>query len=195
MRPPPCGPLSLTRGLRALPGRRRGSAPQSLSDPKPPAPPRARGQDAGGGARVGRGRRGRRRPSGHGGQEGLHGEGSCTAAMTRSRPQPRGPARTSGPDTEIRARGWDALVDRLRPSGTLRFAMQTERGSRRLRRPTAPDARAAHGRPVAGPDATAHRRRPAPPPPGVSDLRGLDGSRCAGGEGVEASPVAGEREG
>ena len=29
---------------------------------------------------------------------------------------------------EIRARGWDALVERLGPSGALRFAMQTERG-------------------------------------------------------------------
>ena len=31
-------------------------------------------------------------------------------------------------DAEIRARGWDALVEKLGPSGALRFAMQTERG-------------------------------------------------------------------
>lgn len=31
-------------------------------------------------------------------------------------------------NAEIRARGWDALVERLGPSGALRFAMQTERG-------------------------------------------------------------------
>ena len=32
-------------------------------------------------------------------------------------------------NAEIRARGWDALVESLGPSGALRFAMQTERGS------------------------------------------------------------------
>ena len=32
-------------------------------------------------------------------------------------------------NAEIRARGWDALVERLGPSGALRFAMQTERGN------------------------------------------------------------------
>jgi len=31
-------------------------------------------------------------------------------------------------NAEIRARGWDALVEGLGPSGALRFAMQTERG-------------------------------------------------------------------
>jgi hypothetical protein len=31
-------------------------------------------------------------------------------------------------NAEIRARGWDALVAALGPSGALRFAMQTERG-------------------------------------------------------------------
>jgi hypothetical protein len=31
-------------------------------------------------------------------------------------------------DAEIRALGWQALIDRLGPSGALRFAMQTERG-------------------------------------------------------------------
>jgi len=31
-------------------------------------------------------------------------------------------------NAEIRARGWEALVERLGPSGALRFAMQTERG-------------------------------------------------------------------
>ncbi len=31
-------------------------------------------------------------------------------------------------NAEIRARGWDALVKSLGPSGALRFAMQTERG-------------------------------------------------------------------
>jgi hypothetical protein len=31
-------------------------------------------------------------------------------------------------NTEIRARGWEALVEKLGPSGALRFAMQTERG-------------------------------------------------------------------
>jgi hypothetical protein len=31
-------------------------------------------------------------------------------------------------NAEIRARGWEALVDKLGPSGALRFAMQTERG-------------------------------------------------------------------
>ena len=31
-------------------------------------------------------------------------------------------------NAEIRARGWDALVEKLGPSGALRFAMQTERG-------------------------------------------------------------------
>jgi hypothetical protein len=31
-------------------------------------------------------------------------------------------------NAEIRARGWDALVERLGPTGALRFAMQTERG-------------------------------------------------------------------
>lgn len=31
-------------------------------------------------------------------------------------------------NAEIRTRGWEALVDKLGPSGALRFAMQTERG-------------------------------------------------------------------
>ncbi len=31
-------------------------------------------------------------------------------------------------NSEIRARGWDALVEKLGPSGALRFVMQTERG-------------------------------------------------------------------
>ena len=31
-------------------------------------------------------------------------------------------------DAEIRARGWEALVEKLGPSGALRFVMQTERG-------------------------------------------------------------------
>ena len=31
-------------------------------------------------------------------------------------------------NSEIRARGWAVLVERLGPSGALRFAMQTERG-------------------------------------------------------------------
>ena len=31
-------------------------------------------------------------------------------------------------NAEIRARGWEALVERLGPSDALRFAMQTERG-------------------------------------------------------------------
>ena len=31
-------------------------------------------------------------------------------------------------NAEIRARGWAALVERLGPSGALRFAVQTERG-------------------------------------------------------------------
>jgi len=31
-------------------------------------------------------------------------------------------------DAEIRALGWEALIDRLGPSGALRFALQTERG-------------------------------------------------------------------
>lgn len=31
-------------------------------------------------------------------------------------------------NAEIRARGWDALVEKLGPSGAVRFAMQTERG-------------------------------------------------------------------
>ena len=31
-------------------------------------------------------------------------------------------------DAEIRALGWEALVDKLGLSGALRFAMQTERG-------------------------------------------------------------------
>ena len=31
-------------------------------------------------------------------------------------------------DAEIRALGWAALVEKLGPSGALRFAMQTERG-------------------------------------------------------------------
>jgi hypothetical protein len=31
-------------------------------------------------------------------------------------------------NAEIRAHGWDALVERLGPSGALRFAMQTEHG-------------------------------------------------------------------
>ena len=29
---------------------------------------------------------------------------------------------------EIRARGWEALIEKLGPSGALRFAIQTERG-------------------------------------------------------------------
>jgi hypothetical protein len=32
-------------------------------------------------------------------------------------------------DAEIRALGWQALVDKLGPSGAVRFAVQTERGS------------------------------------------------------------------
>ena len=32
-------------------------------------------------------------------------------------------------DAEIRARGWEALVERLGHAGALRFAMQTERGT------------------------------------------------------------------
>jgi hypothetical protein len=31
-------------------------------------------------------------------------------------------------NSEIRARGWEALIEKLGPSGALRFAMQTERG-------------------------------------------------------------------
>jgi len=31
-------------------------------------------------------------------------------------------------DAEIRAQGWDALVEKLGASGAARFAMQTERG-------------------------------------------------------------------
>lgn len=31
-------------------------------------------------------------------------------------------------DFEIRARGWEALIEKLGPSGALRFALQTERG-------------------------------------------------------------------
>jgi hypothetical protein len=31
-------------------------------------------------------------------------------------------------NAEIRARGWEALISGLGPSGALRFAMQTERG-------------------------------------------------------------------
>jgi len=31
-------------------------------------------------------------------------------------------------DTDIRALGWQALVEKLGPSGALRFALQTERG-------------------------------------------------------------------
>ena len=31
-------------------------------------------------------------------------------------------------DAEIRALGWHALVDKLSPSGAVRFAVQTERG-------------------------------------------------------------------
>jgi hypothetical protein len=31
-------------------------------------------------------------------------------------------------NAEIRARGWDALLEKLGPSGALRFAMQTEGG-------------------------------------------------------------------
>ena len=31
-------------------------------------------------------------------------------------------------NAEIRAIGWDALIERLGPGGALRFAMQTERG-------------------------------------------------------------------
>lgn len=31
-------------------------------------------------------------------------------------------------NSEIRARGWDALVEKLGPSGALRFVVQTERG-------------------------------------------------------------------
>ena len=39
-------------------------------------------------------------------------------------------------DAEIRARGWEALVEKLGPSGALRFVMQTERdrGNRAKRR-------------------------------------------------------------
>ncbi len=33
-------------------------------------------------------------------------------------------------NAEIRARGWEALIEKLGPSGALRFAMQTERGQR-----------------------------------------------------------------
>jgi len=32
------------------------------------------------------------------------------------------------PNAEIRARGWEALIEKLGPSGVLRFVMQTERG-------------------------------------------------------------------
>ena len=31
-------------------------------------------------------------------------------------------------DVEIRARGWDALLERLGPSGALRYTMQTQQG-------------------------------------------------------------------
>lgn len=31
-------------------------------------------------------------------------------------------------DAEVRALGWAALIEKLGPSGALRFAMQTERG-------------------------------------------------------------------
>ena len=31
-------------------------------------------------------------------------------------------------NAEIRARGWEALIEKLGPSGALRYAMQTERG-------------------------------------------------------------------
>ena len=31
-------------------------------------------------------------------------------------------------NAEIRARGWDALIEKLALSGALRYAMQTERG-------------------------------------------------------------------
>jgi hypothetical protein len=31
-------------------------------------------------------------------------------------------------DAEVRARGWDALIERLGPAAALRFAIQTERG-------------------------------------------------------------------
>lgn len=31
-------------------------------------------------------------------------------------------------NAEIRARGWEALIEKLGPSGALRFAMLTERG-------------------------------------------------------------------
>lgn len=31
-------------------------------------------------------------------------------------------------DAEVRALGWEALIERLGPSGALRFAIQTERG-------------------------------------------------------------------
>jgi hypothetical protein len=31
-------------------------------------------------------------------------------------------------DAEIRALGWQALIDKLGPAGALRFALQTERG-------------------------------------------------------------------
>jgi hypothetical protein len=31
-------------------------------------------------------------------------------------------------DAEIRARGWQALIDRLGPDGALRFAIQTQAG-------------------------------------------------------------------
>ena len=32
-------------------------------------------------------------------------------------------------NAEVRAQGWEALVDRLGPSGALRFVLQTERGA------------------------------------------------------------------
>lgn len=32
-------------------------------------------------------------------------------------------------DSEIRALGWAALIEKLGPSGALRFSLQTERGS------------------------------------------------------------------
>jgi hypothetical protein len=32
-------------------------------------------------------------------------------------------------DAEIRAAGWQALIEKLGPAGALRFAIQTERGS------------------------------------------------------------------
>jgi hypothetical protein len=31
-------------------------------------------------------------------------------------------------DSDVRIRGWEALVDRLGPAGALRYALQTERG-------------------------------------------------------------------